>query len=359
MIRRLAFVAVALLAISCDRTPRFVPAGADSTLAPPSADSIATWAQQAREGWESGDHLDETAALTARLVFDDLRLHPTDPLPRRVRTFLDSIGMGAEVAGRGSFAVANLFSRSDPSGGSWPYLFWRDENQTHAQAMEGGGMRLVDLLPGEAPGSDRSSDRNQGTLLLAGLFARVSGGKQQPLVFVWRRAPGSAEWQLAQSLGADSLGGVGTATFTYPPPADGSVLVARTHLAVQGFDECETCPHVVRTRRFRWGTSGLESVGEQVENSPYYVFVRFIQALKLGDRETASRWVADPSLVEAAMGYDWGRGKGLWRLSPGSGSKSESLVFFRGPQEAYRVHFVARDDDWLISGFEPTSRSIE
>ena len=359
MRRLLALVGAALLAASCGRTPRFVPAGADSTLAPPSADSLATWAQQAREGWESADRQDETAALTARLVFDDLRLHPSAPLPRRVRTFLDSIGMGAEVAGRGGFAIANLFSRSDPSGGSWPYLFWRDGTQTRAQALEGGGTRLVDLLPGSEAASYGSSDQGAGPLWLAALFARASGGQQQPLVFVWSRPPGSAQWRLAQSLGSDSLGGVGTATFTYPPPADGSVLVARTHLAVSGFDECETCPHVIRTRRFRWGSSGLESVGEQIDNSPYYVFVRFIQALKLGDRETAGRWVADPSLVEAAVGYDWGRSKGVWRLSPGSVSKSEALVFFRGPQEAYRVHFVPRGDDWLISDFEPTSRSIE
>jgi hypothetical protein len=137
------------------------------------------------------------------------------------------------------------------------------------------------------------------------------------------------------------------------------VLVTRTHVPTPRFDECATCPHVYRTRRFRWGPGGLASAGEQVERSPYYAFVRFVQALGLGDRELANRFAADPTLVDGAEGYEWGKPKGTWRLAPGTEPRSEHAVYFRGRQEAYRVHFAERGDDWVITGFEPTSRSIE
>jgi hypothetical protein len=331
-----------------------VAAGADSTAVRP-ADSLAAYAQEVRDSWESPDHQDEAGSLTARLLLDDLRLHAKDPPTRRLRTFLDSLALGAEVVGRGSLAVVNLFARSDPAGESWPYLFWREDEDVHQQGLEGGGMRLLDLLPSD--GSDEAP--SQVPLHLAVLFARAAGGGQQPLVFVWRKSPGSSSWRLIQSLGPDSLGGVGTATFLATPSSDGVVLESRTHLPTPRFDECATCPHIYRTRRFGWGPPGLVSAGEDIETSPYYAFVRFIQALVANDREMAERFVADSSLIEAALGYNWGVSRGLWRLSPGSEGRSQHLVFFRGSQEAYRVHFAPRGDDWVITGFEPTSRSIE
>jgi len=346
-------LALALCA-GCDRTPRFVPAGEDSTAVRP-ADSLAAYVQEARESWESSDRQDEAGSLTARLLLDDARLHPADPLARRMRTFLDSLALGAEVVGRGSLAVVNLFARSDPAGASWPYLFWREDEDVHQQGLEGGGMRLLDLLPSDGSGEAQSED----PLHLAVLFTRAAGGGQQPLVFVWRKLPGGPSWRLVQSLGPDSLGGVGSAAFNATPSSDGVVLESRTHLPTPRFDECATCPHIYRTRRFAWGPTGLASVSEEIETSPYYAFVRFVQALALNDREMAERFVADPSLIEAALGYDWGLSRGLWRLSPGNEGRSEHLVFFRGRQEAYRVHFARRSGDWAITGFEPTSRSIE
>ena len=338
----------------CDRAPRFVPAGADSTAAR-SPDSLAANVQQVRTRWESPDGEAEAAVFTARLVLDDLRLHPHESIASRVRTFMDSLTLGAEVIGRSEVAAANFFAPSDPGGGSWPYLFWRDGEEIRQQALEGGGMRLLDLLV-QTPDPTASSATVAPSVAV--LFARVAGAGQLPFVFVWRRAVGNAGWELGQSLGADSLGGVGTARFVAPSP-DGVALITRTRVPTPRFDECATCPHVYRTRRFRWGSGGLTTAGEQIERSPYYTFVRFVQALTLSDRELADRLTADPSLVDAADGYQWGKSKGMWRLAPGTEMGSEHAVYFRGNQEAYRVHFAARAGDWVITGFEPTSRSIE
>jgi hypothetical protein len=334
----------------CDRTPRFVPASADSTGAVP-ADSTSIYVQMARERWESPQSGEEAADLTARIVIQELRNRPGEGLAARARDAIDSLHLGAEVAGRGSFAVVNLFPRSDPGGGSWPYIFWRDGTSVRYQALEGGGMRLAGT-------AIEASDPAEAARI-AVLYTRVGAAGPQPFVFVWQRPPQGAAWRLQQSLGPDSLGSVGAARFV-EPAQDGAVLVSRTYRPARGFDECAACPHVYRTRRFAWDAAGLVSVSDEVERTPYFSFVQLIQALMAGDRQEAERWVADPSLLDAAEGYEWGsRSKGSWRLAPGSAANARELLFFRGNREAYRVHFDDRRDDWVLTSFEPTSRTIE
>ena len=126
-----------------------------------------------------------------------------------------------------------------------------------------------------------------------------------------------------------------------------------------GFDECATCPHAYHTRRFTWTEDGLASGSEEVEISPYSTFVTFIHALAANDRELAGNLVGDPSLVDAALAYQWGDSRGTWRVAPGTEEDSRDMVFFRGNQEAYRVQFAGRGASTHISGFQPTTRTIE
>jgi hypothetical protein len=344
-----ALATVAVLA-GCDRTPRFVPAAADSTVV--TSDSLAIQVERARAGWDAGGG-QGAAELTARVVFEDLRAHADQPMAVRARVLIDSLGFGAEVAGRPAVTAVNIFAAANPTGESWPFLFWRDRAGTAYQRLQGGGLRLVDLA---AEGGEGTASGEIGASRVALLFHRAAAGGLQPMVFVWRRA-GEA-WKLQQTLGSDSLGGTGTARFVAGEP-DSAILVARTWRRTPGFDECASCPHLIRVRRLRWGREGLVMVSEQADPSPYGSFVRLIQALALGDREMAERVVTDPALVDAALGYEWGRPKGLWRAAPGADGRSGSMVFLRGNQEAYRLHFGARGGDWMITGFEPTSRSIE
>ena len=346
----LGVLALAGLA-SCDRTPRFKTGDADSTAAVP-ADSNAIYVQLARERWESPETGEEAADLTARVVLQDLRNRPKEPLAERARDLVDSLSFGAETAGGGNFVVANLFARSNPSAGSFPYLIWRDGTTAHYQALEAGGMHLAGAVA-EQPGGPGS-----GGARVAALFTRIGPSGQQPYAFVWQRPPEGASWRLAQSLGADSLGSVGSARFV-EPGSDGAVMMSRATIPARGFDECATCPHVYRLPLFGWGGPGLVAVGEEIEHSPYYAFVKLIQALAASDRSAAEPWVADPSILDAAIGHEWGAGKGLWRLAPGTSPNAHELVLFRGSQEAYRVHFAPKNDDWVVTAFEPTSRSIE
>lgn len=344
--RWLVALASLILVAGCDRKPRFVPAGADSTAEVP-ADSFVVLVERARAGWEGGDPDVGTADLTARLVRDALRTHPQAGPAEAARTFLDSIGFGAEVVG-GDVAAVNLFARSDPGGASWPYLFWGRADSATFQSIQGRGMRLIGIAarPAEAGGD---------APFVAVVFARIASGGQQPLAFVWRRE--GRRWTLAQSLGADSLGGFGTVHVE--PQGREAVLDARTWQPSPGFTECPTCPHIVRSRRFGWGPDGLHMIDEQVERSPYHAFVQFVRAVGVNDREMAMEFVANSSLIESAQSYGWGESRGQWRVAPGTESDASEIVFFRGNQEAYRVRFASRGGAWRITSLEPTPRNVD
>jgi hypothetical protein len=342
----LALVA-AWFGVGCNRKPRLIPASADSLAVRP-PDSLAIYVDEARGQWDAGNG-DEAADLTARVLLDDLRLHSDMTLQQRARSFIDSLGMGAEIGGSGDVIAVNLFARSDPTGGSWPYLFWRDPAGVHLQAVEGSGLKLLDVI---------ARHSTSGTPQVALLLSRAAARGTQPIVIVWQQPAGIGGWKLQQSLGADSLGGAGRAQFV-TPGADSAVLVARTYRPTSGFDECATCPHAYHERRFVWTDEGLRSRGEESEVSAYSTFVLFIHALAVNDRELANHLVTDPSLVDAAIGYQWNESRGLWRVAPGTEDEAREMVFFRGNQEAYRVRFTGRESTTEIAGFQPTSRNLE
>jgi len=343
----ITLVAATLLVGACNRKPpQFVPAGSDSTAV--TADSFAVLVQAALEQWDQDG--DGAAPATARLLLDDLRRHPDQRLADRARTFVDSCGFSAELAGSVDLAAVSFFSRSDPGGESWPFLFWRGADQVRFQAIEGSGMRLLDLAlrPGDATGPQQA----------AAIYGRAGSRGQQPVVISWRRPPEGKRWTVAQTLGPDSLGGVGVAEFV--GEAGGSTgLEARTYRATAGFDECPTCPHIYRTLRFTWAPEGFRKTSEEVASSPYYTFVQFIAALMVNDREMAQRLVTDPVLLDTAAQNEWNKSKGLWRLAPGTDESASEMTFFRGAREAYKVRFTSRGGGWVITDLHPTQRSVE
>jgi hypothetical protein len=345
----LSFVMLCVLAlVGCNRKPHLVPAGPDSTAAIPS-DSTAMYVQIARDAWGSGDDNGKAADLTARLILNRMRTDKDQTLGTAAREFVDSLGMGAEVSGRDPAAV-NLFSRSDPSGGSWPFLFWRDGGTVHYQPLDASGLHLSGLTA--EPSQPGNAQR------IATLFMGGGANGQQPFAFVWTRPPNAQSWRLTQSLGTDSLGKSGNARIVEGSP-DGTVLEARTYTVQHGFDECASCPHVYQVRRLRWDTPGLVTASLSSEHTPYSTFVDFVSALSAGDRAKAQQLVSDGSLMGTADGYGWGSPTNRWRLAPGMTATSTELLIFRGAKDAYRVHFAPKGEDWLITAFEPSSRSLE
>ncbi len=270
----LALVFVAALGATlsgCSRQPRFVPAPADSSLAV-AGDSLAEQVRILNKRWSAAGGGEEASRLTAQVLLQDLSARltakPRISWEERARVLLDSLDVGAEFVSARCALGVNFFSRSNPIAGSWPWIFWCDGTAVRAQAVEGVGMGLVGLaargLSGEV--ADRGDPPG-----IAALFARRAGGGQQPLLLTWRVA--KTRLDLAQTLGPDSLGGVGTGAFETPGDT-AAVLRTRTWRPTPRFDECATCPHVYRERRFRWGLEGFERVEDAVVPTPYVTFVQ-------------------------------------------------------------------------------------
>lgn len=359
-IATLAVAALALAAAGCDRRPRLVPAGSDS-LATLSRDSLVTLARSVQDQWESGDHPEEAARLSAILVLSDLSRRDPSDWGDRTRVFLDSLAIGAELASAPCVEAINFFSRSNPEGGSWPYLIWCGETHPRMQAIDARGLHLlavgVATLSGSTAATMPPAAPPGPTTSIALLYTHRSAGGQQPLVMVWGHARKDEPWNLVQTLGADSLGGVGSAQLAERDTA--LELITRTYHVTRGFDECPTCPHVYRTHRFRLGSGGFTSVEQSVVPSPYATFVLFIAALGVDDRDAQARLAANGDVVDQAKKLGWDRSGGSWRPAPETDENATTMVLFRGRDEAYKVTFAARDDDWVITAIEPTNSSIE
>jgi hypothetical protein len=347
---------VAVAGCSCVQRPHYEPLHADSSATVP-VDSLAIIVRNAQAMWDAPAGGEEAARVSARLVLNDLVIHsrvePTLSWEGRARTLLDSLGFGAEIASDRCVLVVNFFSRSDPDQGAWPWLFWCGDRGILSQPLESRGLKLVALtsrgLYGDPP-------TPPGSPAVAILFGRRSAGGQQPMLMAWDLSGGNES--LAQTLGPDSLGGVGKGQFIAPD--DTTIeLTTRTYRASARFDECSTCPHVWQLRRFHWGPAGFMTVSEQTEPSPYATFVQFVQAIAVDDRDAAKALVTDPAWVEVARRSKWNEIKGNWRVAPSTDETAHEMVFFRGQQEAYRVTFEPNGADWLISGFRSTSATIE
>lgn len=354
-----AVMAVGLLAAAtlggCSRKTDVVVIPADSTHTL-SADSMTQVVRQTQEAWESGGGLETAAASTARLLA--LRLHgtPASSWHEHAGELLDSLNIGAEIADAPCVMVANFFPRSDPEAGSWPYVFYCAAQGPAYQALEGKNLHLQSAMSRglhDGPPTPEDSVR-----LLAAAFTRRAPGGVQPLVMTWNLPkPNASKWSLVQTLGADSLG-FGSAEFEAPSDT-GATLAARTYKPPRGFVECATCPHVYTMNRFRWTAQGFTRSESKRVASPYATFADFIGALTAGDHVRAADRVSDPELVAAAEGLEWNIQKGAWRPAPGDGESPSDMTFFRGPKDAYSVHFRTQGGDWVITGFEPAKRTVE
>ncbi len=340
-------VLLAVLAASCERRTTLVPPPGDST-AVLSGDSSRALIRDVQRAWDQRADLEQAADLTSKLLLDEFRRIEPAGWVDRAEALCDSLGIGVETAGSSCALAVNLFLRSDPAAGSWPYLLWCSGRDVRLHALEGRNLRLL----GAAARAD--SGAADPTSFVA-LYARSRGSRLEPLLNLWTR-PRAGDWRLFQTLGPDSLGGTGSAELVNG--SSGVEVVTRTYHTPPGFEECPTCPHVFWTHRFRWGEIGFERLGDAPVPSAYATFVQFIQALSRGEGDPVI-YVTDPALIDEARRLEWQSPRGAWRIAPKSEEAGNELTFFRGPQEAYLVRFVTRDEEYLISGFEIVPRTVE
>ena len=345
-LRLLVAAALLVAVIGCQPHSRYHPLPEDTT-AVLSADSVASAIATAQQGWDSGSG-EDAARLTATVLLSDLRPRPLSTWSDRARNLLDSLGIGGEVGATDAALLVNLFSRSDPDRGSWPYLFWTGDRGARMQLLEGRDLRFSQLASMPAGATTPAS--------VAAVFLRRGGSGRQPLLMAWRANAGGG-YSLQQTLGPDSLGGYGSGEFAM---ADTVLeLHTRTYQPARLFEECATCPHVYQMHRFAWSPAGFARVEDEEVGSPYSTFVLFVQAVVKNDHDAGMAQIADASMWDQAKRLHWDVPHGLWRAAPSSDETAHEMVFFRGETEAYRVTFEGGGNRWTITGITPTSRSLE
>jgi hypothetical protein len=304
--------------------------------------------------WDAGADLDHAAATTAKLLEHEFVGRPSAEWRGRASYLLDSLGVGAEFAeSNGMFAI-NFFSRSDPEGGSWPYLYWSAKDVVTSQALDAHNLHLQTLLALRVTGATPADTAR----IVAATFNRRSPGGIQPLAIAWALPP-RGRLRLVQTLGADSLGGFGNAELESVSDT-GAVLSAHGYHTPKGFIECVTCPHAYTMTRFQLTHQGFARIDLHAVPSPYAAFADFIGALTRGDQVAAEEKVADPTLVVTAQGLGWNSAKGGgWRPAPDTDESPLDMRFFRGQKDAYVVHFRPQGDGWVITGWEPVGRTLE
>lgn len=357
-------VAAAVLG-SCERKTQFIQRDDDDSTAA-GADSLESRMRDVQRGWDTGTPSEDLAGTTAGLLRDALADRPPADWARRAQRLLDSLGVGAEISSGDCVVAANFFDRADPDAGSWPYLFWCGADGPRVQSVEGRGLRLAQVVvrgvsaPAASARKSGASSASGGTGPgpgVAALFQRRAAGGLQPMLIVWAADTTLTKWKMVQTLGSDSLGGVGTGEFA---GADTTTdLTLRTYEASAYFDECATCPHVYKIHRFRWSPAGFRRTSETLVPSPYSTFVQFIHSLSTGDLNRADQLVTDPYLTDDARRLGWANRAGKWRIAPGVEETPSRMVFYRGANEAFAVHFAPRSGDWLIAAFEPSERAVE
>ncbi|MBI1799452.1 MAG: hypothetical protein HYR73_07160 [Candidatus Eisenbacteria bacterium] len=161
------------LAYGCSRTAH-VPSANPDSLHAVAPDSNAIQARDVQARWESGVAPDEAARATASLLLSDLSRRLPPEWESRSHSLLDSLAVGAEIASVRCLLAVNLFARSNPEAGSWPWLYWCGPKRPRSQAIEGRGLHLLSIA---APPHDTGS-------WCAVLFSHRAGGGQEPLVMV-------------------------------------------------------------------------------------------------------------------------------------------------------------------------------
>lgn len=350
------------------------------------ADSLVVWAKRVREGWASGDPMRaDAAAALARESFSaawedaandrealaqgvrserlPVAADAGIPAPSSVENRLSAVGLQArtEVA-EGSDVVWQVVL-SDPlgtAGALTEFWAWPDPQSPS-------GPPILQTLPGDAPSIARYGPE------AAGRLATFREGDRTGLASAWARPRGRGGLEVA--LARRSKGGARFAVRSNevlpvavdsldfragPPPL---LLVKGAGARDPLFDDCPTCPRLVREQRYRFQDKSWVLADERIGQSPYSAFVSFLHAVSTGTPEGALPYSAGPAVVEQAklLGLDV-PSRGPLRAAPGT-EAGDLTQFYRrsdgGQGEAIEVTLERRGTGWVVSDLRATRVVIE
>lgn len=368
--RRPWLLAAALLAASVLLSPRPAQpqAGAYKPWTPPGADTLLTWATEARVRFQTnaGDSVGGSnyAAyeMVGRMGESLLRSMGRARMAQAyvVETILDSLGLDTDVSFDPElpyFAllmVHNPFRREAASVG---YLYWYRQDVLKVQG--------VLFFGGREPKSRVWWTSDSAAPYAWGILDQSIGEPQTVGLTYLRLEPTGNFWDLVQ-FAADTLnlGGPGRAEWT-DINRDGIPEVVSW---IRGdldstFEACSGCPQLIVERTFVERKQGFQIEESRLLPTSFANLVQFVRLLQEGQRAGAARLVADPRLVDQAIAWGWNRrGAGRFRFEYAEPNERwPRWMAFRhlgadGKRTTYVIRFGHADGRWIITDIKPAAR---
>jgi hypothetical protein len=334
----------------------------------PDADSLGTWAAQAKAGFQSnpGDSAGgenyrpyEKVGLIGRRLLR--ALGRKDLLQARViKPALDSLGLVTEVAtdpASPAFALLMVRNPSRYTADAVGFLYWYrgDDLRIQGAVFRGGyhpSMRVWRTSRPEYPYE-------------WGILEQTRAGTLR--FTMMRLSPGGTVWGIQQDEeGQPLLGEPGEAAWLDLNQDGFPELVSWTRGVTDSlFTECPDCPKLITERTFIESREGFELQDERLLPTPYATLVYFVRLLIDGNLAQAEKLVRDPARVREAVAQGWNqrRVRKPWFVEYGESGEAwprRLALRFEGPRgvKHYGVIFAKREGRWIIDNwFEP--RAVE
>jgi hypothetical protein len=345
------------------------PAAAQSSRSirpwtPPAADSVVSWAAEARTRFQSplGDSAtgpnqrayDLVGKIGRRLLFSVGRTHWIQA--PAVGPILDSLALDTDVVidpTQPDFVLLMVRNPYRPAAHAVGYLYWWKDRELRYQGVVFTGsaeprMRVWWTSRPEAPYG-------------WGVLTRERDPNGWWSLMLLRLDPTGTYWNLLQheSNGPD-LGAGGQAFWNELNGDDRPEIVAWVRArSDSGFEECTGCPGLISENVFTERETGFDLFDSRLLPSPYSTFMLFVRLLRDRNRAAAARLVQNPAQVDQALALGWGAPAraGGWKLeyveprqawprwlalrhAAGAGSR------------LFTVHFTLKDGRWIIRDWQ-------
>jgi hypothetical protein len=365
--------------------PREGEGGAANDAAP-EPDSLASWAQRARDLWATGDSIQaNTAGTLALQAFrgawsqaEDAResaheATTTERLPSVERApgpstgevidALTRVGLAADVTVSDGSPVVWQVLVSDPVGSAFAkteFWAWPDPHTS-------GGTPIVQALPKNAPARARYGPDAVGDLVTW----PSNGGTGLASAWARPRSRGGLEVALATRAKGDAATFKVTSNRVLPIEADtvafevpsGGNLPTLVVIGSGGrdpmFEDCPTCPHLERVQRYLFRGDTWTLSGERVAATPYAAFVGFLHALREGTPDSALPYASGTAVIAQAQEMGLELGRGPLRAAPGTLASDPTQRYRTGGTEAIEVTLTNTGDHWVVDDVRPTQIVIE
>jgi hypothetical protein len=327
---------------------------------PPSADSVVTWAAEARSRFQTakGDSAtgpnqrayDLVGKIGRRLLLSIGRAQWIQaPAMDQV---MDSLSLDTDVVVDPTlpdFVLLLVRNPYRPKAHAVGYLYWYKDLDLRYQgvvftAVSSPRMRVWWTSRQQAPYE-------------WGILSRERDPQGEWQLLLLRLSPDGLLWNLAQyENNGPALGSRGQAFWTDINGDERPEIVSWIRSpSDSGFTECPGCPSLVQELIFTERERGFELHDSRLLPTPYSSFMLFVRLLRDRNRAAAARLVEKPADVDAAIAAGWGsRAKGVtWSLEYAEpdqpwprwlGMKLHSVAGDR----RYVVHFTQREGRWII-----------